>query len=125
MKRTISRVFFCPKCYAQNRPRDRDFFAVLGSSSGETWRYRYEAPLNRAEAPFAGFTPHFFQLKEIRKDGSYEVCVACGMNKCDTQITGGGDLPIQVLVDYSRTIYMSEKRWHSLELFTDSGYKLA
>lgn len=125
MRKLVSRVSFCSRCYSKGRPQDGDMFVVYGGKSKQTWTYMFQAPEKRSEAPYLGFTPHFFNLDKQLPDGNLEVIKCCAMENCGIYFEyddAGKRKGFKTLK--ATTIVMSPKEWQALCNFSDSGYKL-
>lgn len=123
-QKTISRIGFCKRCYEKGRPADGDFFTVIGSTSRKLHYHMFDAPLKRSEAPFLGYTPHFYVLEKI-EGNKCTVLKACGMEGCCTfwkKDHGGGREDFEVF--HVERIEMSLLTYNSLLNFTDSGMKI-
>ena len=123
-KRTFSRVHFCQSCYDNRRPKDGDYYFVHGSTTGDTYRWRYETPTNR-RCSHIGYTPHFFEIDKLLPSGQLQIRISCGMQGCDTVYKFNKEKnQYEYFIVKEHYILLTPKEWEALETFTDSGYKL-
>jgi hypothetical protein len=120
MKKFLTRVAFCPFCFADKRPDDGDYFTVIGTRH-KPIKHRYDPPRFFWDRSPKGFTPHFFNVHRQNADGTLEVSLTCAMHECGISAHKQGEkfdcLRTQVVV-------ITVQEWKALESFTDTGYKL-
>lgn len=116
----ITRVGFCPKCYAAKRPQAGDIFVAQGASKN---LHAFEAIGTNARR---GFTPHLYQYERMMGVTVYYT-VVCGMVGCGAYVIENTKKKCdEVFLDDQlfEDGYMPLKEWNALVMFKDTGFKI-
>lgn len=126
MKTQVTRTAFCPRCFANERPKTGDAYGVKGSRGFHILFIEYAAP--HTNPP--GFTPHIFELDKSEKGFVFGTMV-CSMQDCGLDIRNNPDhehdrnkVPYLIYYKEKRGFKMTIQDWNALVLNKDLGYKL-
>ncbi len=118
-KTLLTRVAFCPKCYANKMPQKGQMFLTIGRG-----RQKYFIHVVARNTPM-GFTPHIVE-KIQSHNGHVTFHSYCGMDGCDVILTPNestGRIDISVVNEVTKVL--TTKEWNAMVSYTsDNDYFL-
>jgi len=116
---TITRIGFCPDCFAEKRPKTNQKLLLMGSTTGEL-----KAVLAVRNGR-TGFVPHLYRLRKVINDKVFyqKVCCICGHYQEEDE--DGKKYLCLDETKWSGWIKTSLTNWNALVLrWKDTGFEI-
>lgn len=116
----FTRTAFCEDCFKKSRPQIGDYFAVFGHDRDSIIREQLE---HSVHISVLGFTPHLITILRANPNGTVDLEVTCGMQKCGVLFFYEKE-KLKVVTLQVKIITMSTEDFKKLYEYKDLGYRL-
>lgn len=116
----FTRTFWCEDCAKKGRPHVGDYYAVFGHDRNSIVREHLE---HNVHVSVLGFTPHLVEILRVNLNGTVDLEVTCGMQKCGVLFFYEKE-KLKVMTLKFRLITMTPEDFKKLYEYKDLGYRL-